>query len=137
MYHFQSMGKYKAALSLYKIHVEELKGEVKGQSYGDILYSAMDKYGQKVGTPLKSSIFGKSVGYDSLEKRMEKSTERIKSKKLKTHTLKVVSEAKQGSPNESEFRAKLREQGIDGLFRRNDEGLIYGATFIDHTTRTV
>lgn len=26
---------------------------------------------------------------------------------------------------------------IDVLFRRNDEGRIYGATFIDHTTRTV
>lgn len=68
---------------------------------------------------------------------MERSTERIKSKKLKTHTFKAVSEAKQGSSNESEFRAKLREQNIDVVFRRNDEGRIYGATFIDHTTRTV
>lgn len=30
-----------------------------------------------------------------------------------------------------------RQQGIDVLFRRNDEGRIYGATFIDHTTRSV
>lgn len=137
MYHFQSKGEYKAALSLYNIHAEELKGEVNGQPYRGILYSAMDKSGEKVGTPLKSSIFGKLVGYDGLEKRVEKSTERIKSKKLKTHTLKAVSEAKQGNPTESEFRSKLRQQGIDVVFRRNDEGRIYGATFIDHTTRTV
>mgnify|MGYP000955472928 FL=1 len=31
----------------------------------------------------------------------------------------------------------IPEQGIDVLFRRNDEGRIYGATFIGHTTRTV
>lgn len=62
------MGEYKAALSLYNIHAEELKGEVKGQPYRGIFYSATDKYGEKVGTPLKSSIFGKSVGYDGLEK---------------------------------------------------------------------
>lgn len=93
--------------------------------------------GIKVGNPLKSSIFGKSVGYDGLEKRMAKSAERIKAKNLKAHTLKAVSEAKQGSQSESEFRAKLRQQGIDVLFRRNDEGRIYGATFIDHTTRTI
>ena len=74
---------------------------------------------------------------DGLEKRMAKSAERIKTKNLKTHTLKAVSEAKQGSQSEGEFRAKLRQQGIDVLFRRNDEGRIYGATFIDHTTRTV
>ena len=137
MYHFQSMGEYKAVLSLYNIHVEELKGEVKGKSYRGLLYSVMDDKGNKVGNPLKSSIFGKSVGYDGLEKRMEKSAERIKSKNLKTRTLKAVSEAKQSSQSESEFRAKLRQQGIDVLFRRNDEGRIYGATFIDHTTRTV
>ena len=137
MYHFQSMGEYKAVLSLYNINVEELKGEAKGKPYRGLLYSAMDSEGNKVGNPLKSSIFGKSVGYDGLEKRMEKSTERIKTKNLKAHTLKVVSEAKQGSQSESEFRAKLRQQGIDVLFRRNDEGRIYGATFIDHTTRTV
>lgn len=137
MYHFQSMGEYKAVLSLYNINVEELKGEVKGKPYRGLLYSVMDNEGNKVGNPLKSSIFGKSVGYDGLEKRMAKSAERIKSKNLKLHTLKVVSEAKQICPSESEFRAKLRQQGIDVLFRRNDEGRIYGATFIDHTTRTV
>ncbi|MDH6310292.1 hypothetical protein M2451_003118 [Dysgonomonas sp. PFB1-18] len=137
MYHFQSMGEYKAVLSLYNINVEELKGEAKGKPYRGLLYSAMDSEGNKVGNPLKSSIFGKSVGYDGLEKRMEKSAERIKTKNQKAHTLKAVSEAKQGSQNESEFRAKLRQQGIDVLFRRNDEGRIYGTTFIDHTTRTV
>lgn len=137
MYHFQSMGEYKAVLSLYNINVEELKGEVKGKPYRGLLYSALDNEGNKVGNPLKSSIFGKSVGYDGLEKRMAKSTERIKTKNLKLHTLKAVSEAKQNCPGESEFRAELRQQGIDVLFRRNDEGRIYGATFIDHTTRTV
>ena len=137
MYNFQSMGEYKAVLSLYNINVEELKGEVKGKPYRGLLYSATDSKGNKVGNPLKSSIFGKSVGYDGLEKRMAKSAERIKSKNLEAHTLKAVSEAKQGSQSESEFRAKLRQQGIDILFRRNDEGRIYGATFIDHTTRTV
>lgn len=137
MYHFQSMGEYKAVLSLYNINVEELKGEANGKPYQGLLYSAMDSEGNKVGNPLKSSIFGKSVGYDGLEKRMGKSTERIKTKNLKAHTLKAVSEAKQGSQSESEFRAKLRQQGIDVLFRRNDEGRIYGATFIDHTTCTI
>lgn len=137
MYHFQSMGEYKAVLSLYNVHVEELKGEVKGKPYRGLLYSAVDEKGDKVGNPLKSSIFGKSVSYDELEKRMTKSVERIKSKNLKVHTLKAVSEAKRECRSESEFRSKLRQEGIDVLFRRNDEGRIYGATFIDHTTRTV
>ena len=137
MYHFQSMGEYKAVLSFYNIHVEELKGEVKGQPYRGLLYCALDSNGDKFGTPLKSSLFGKSIGYDALEKRMEKSAELIKTKKLKENSLKIVSDAKANCKTESEFRAKLKQQGIDILFRRNDEGRIYGATFIDHKTRTV
>lgn len=137
MYHFQSMGEYKALLSLYNIHVEELKGEVKGKPYRGLLYSALDSERNKVGNPIKSSLFGKSVGYDGLEKRMATSAGRIKKQRLKLHTLQAVSEAKRSCRNESEFRAELRQQGMDVLFRRNDEGRIYGATFIDHTTHTV
>lgn len=137
MYHFQSMGEYKAVLSLYNIHIEEVKGEVKGKPYRGLLYFALDREGKKIGNPLKSSIFGKSVGYDGLEKRMKKSAERIKVKNLKSYTLKAVKEAKLNGQSESEFRAKLREQGIDVLLRRNDERRIYGVTFIDHSTRTV
>ncbi|SFL08380.1 Relaxase/Mobilisation nuclease domain-containing protein [Porphyromonadaceae bacterium KH3CP3RA] len=137
MYHFQSMGEYKAVLSLYNIHVEEVKGEAKGKPYRGLIYFALDRDGKKIGNPLKSSIFGKSVGYDGLEKRMKKSAERIKTKKLKSHTLEAVKVAKQQVRSESEFRAKLRESGIDVLFRRNDERRIYGVTFIDHSTRTV
>lgn len=137
MYNFQSMGEYKAVLSLYNIHVEELKGEAKGKPYRGLLYSAVDRDGNKVGNPLKSSIFGKTVGYDGLEKRMVKSADRIKNKNLKEHTRKTVSEAKVSCRSESEFRAELRKQGIDVLFRRNEKGRIYGATFIDHTTRTI
>ena len=137
MYHFQSMGEYKAVLSFYNIHVEELKGEEKGKPYKGLLYCALDKNGNKTGTPLKSSIFGKSVGYEGLERRMEKSTELIKNKKLKLHTFKIVAHAKANCLTESEFRAELKRQGIDILFRRNEERRIYGATFIDHTTRSV
>jgi hypothetical protein len=56
---------------------------------------------------------------------------------LKSHTLKAVAEAKAKSGNESEFRAELKRQGIDVLFRKNEDKRIYGVTFIDHTTRTV
>ena len=56
---------------------------------------------------------------------------------MKLHTFKIVSHAKSNCLTESEFRAELKQQGIDILFRRNEEGRIYGATFIDHTTRSV
>lgn len=39
--------------------------------------------------------------------------------------------------NESEFKKKLLEEGMNFVIRRNAEGRIYGVTFIDHKSRCV
>lgn len=137
MYHFQTMGEYKALLSLYNIGIEELRGEAKGKAYRGLLYSALDKEGKKVGKPLKSSIFSKTVGLDSLEERMTESSQKIKEGKVRDQTRKIVSGALVTAQDELQFRRKLQSSNIDLVLRRNDEGRIYGATFIDHNNRCV
>lgn len=137
MYKFQTMGEYRALLSLYNIGLEEVKGEVRGKSYRGLVYTILDKEGNKVGTPLKSSLFDKSVGYDGLEKQMVKSGEQIKQQGQREHTRVAVAGALNTSRNESELRAKLQAKNIDLVLRRNDQGRIYGVTFIDHENRCV
>ncbi len=39
--------------------------------------------------------------------------------------------------NREDFIRLLNRQGIDVVFRENNEGRIYGATFIDHKNREV
>jgi len=136
-YKFQTPGEYRALLSLYNIGLEEVKGEVMGKPYRGLVYSALDKDGNKVGTPLKSSLFGKSVGYDGLEKQIVKSGEQIKQQGLRERTRTVVIVAVNTAASESELRAKLRVVNIDLVLRRNDQGRIYGVTFIDHNDRCV
>ncbi|SBW05462.1 conserved hypothetical protein [uncultured Dysgonomonas sp.] len=137
MYSFQTLGEYRALLSLYNIGVEEIKGENKGKAYRGLVYSALDGDGNRVCTPLKSSLFGKEHGLDRLKKRFEKSKETIKVNGITQQTRATVSASFASTRTESEFRAALREKGIDLVLRRNDEGRIYGATFIDHNQRAV
>src|SRR5665648_816002 len=137
MYKFQTLGEYRALLSLYNIGLEEVNGEVRGKPYRGLVYSALDKDGNKVGTPLKSSLFAKSVGYDGLEKQMVKSGEQIKQQGLREHTRTIVIGAVNTAASESELRAKLRVVNIDLVLRRNDQRRIYGVTFIDHKDRCV
>ena len=137
MYSFQTLGEYRALLSLYNIGVEEMKGENKGKAYRGLVYSALDGDGNRVGTPLKSSLFGKDHGLNSLEKRFDKSKETIKANGVAKQTRATVAASFASTRTESEFRAALREKGIDLVLRRNDEGCIYGATFIDHNQRAV
>lgn len=137
MYRFQTLGEYRALLSLYNIGVEEVKGENKGKPYRGLVYSALDGEGKRVGTPLKSSLFGKALGFEGLEKLFDKSKETIKTNGVAKQTRAIVSASLASTRTESEFRAALREKGIDLVLRRNDEGRIYGATFIDHNQRAV
>lgn len=97
----------------------------------------MDDEGNRVGKPLKSSLFGKALGIEALEKQFGTSKETIKADGVPAHTRAVVSEALNNTRTESGFRAALQKKGIDLVLRRNDEGRIFGATFIDHNERAV
>ncbi len=136
-YRFQSFGEYKALLATYNICAEEVKGEVNGKPYQGIVYSATNDKGEKVGNPVKASRIGKSVGYEAVQRRMEKSGEAIKNGKLKERTRKIVADAVRNTRSRKELEQQLKKQGIDVVFRQNDSGRIYGVTFIDHDSRVV
>ena len=97
----------------------------------------MNDKGEKVGNPVKASRIGKSVGYEAVQRRMEKSGEAIKNGKLKERTRKIVATAMQTARSRKELERQLKKQGIDVVFRQNDSGRIYGVTFIDHDSRVV
>lgn len=136
-YKFQTLGEYRALLSLYNIGLEEVKGEVRGKPYRGLVYSALDKNGDKVGTPLKSSLFGKYAGYDELEKRMLKCGEQIKQQGFRERTRSAIAGAVNNSGSETEFRKKLKASNIDLVVLRNDQNRIYGVTFINHNNQCV
>lgn len=136
-YHFQSLKEYKALLSFYRVNMDEVRGEVNGKPYKGLVYSAMNDKGDKVGHPFKSSLFGKNVGIEGLEKRIEKSTETIKNKGLKERSKKVIASTMKLHPDHTGFEKELAKNNISVLFRTNDEGRIYGATFIDHEQKSV
>lgn len=81
-YNFQTMGEYRALLSLYNITADETRGIASGREYKGLVYSATDDKGNKVGNPFKSSLFGKTVGYEAIEKRFTESKQRISEREL-------------------------------------------------------
>lgn len=137
MYRFQSLAEYRALLSLYNISVEKVEGSNKGNKYEGLIYSALDKKGNRVGKPLKSSLLGKTTGIAHLDARMKESAGAMKDGKLTASTKAAISEALKTSRTEKAFRKALQGKGIDVVLRRTDKGRIYGATFIDHKNDTV
>ena len=139
-WYFQSFNEYKALLSLYNIGVEEVKG-IKSPS-GDLgvvglTYSALNVKGERVGSQLKSSLFGKEAGAEALSKRFLQSLATVKEKGLKERSKKVISEALLNCKSRPELEKTLEKQNISAIFRENEQGRIYGATFIDHEQKCI
>ena len=136
-YKFQTMGEYRALLSLYNVTVEEARGMAGGREYHGLVYSTTDDAGNKAGNPFKASRIGKSVGYEAVCCRFEYSNAQFRDKRLADMTRKTVAAALGRTYRKEEFTALLKAKGVDVVFRHTDEGRIYGATFIDHRTGCV
>lgn len=132
-YKFQTLGEFNAILSLYNVKAETADGRINGREYHGLIYFALDDDGNKLAAPFKASRLGKFASRTAIEARFERAAQRIDVRPTK----RMVSEAMAEATSKDEFIAKLKEQKIDLVLRCNDDGRLYGATYIDHNTQTV
>lgn len=136
-YNVHSLSEYNTLLNLYNVTAYEVRGNVNGKEYHGIMYGALNDKGEQVGTPFKSSKFGKPFGYDALQDSFTRSAERVKNNGLTDRTRQEITKAMQGIGTKEDFSARLKKVDIEVVYRINTEGRLYGITFIDHTNRTV
>lgn len=136
-YQFQTFGAYNALLSLFKITAEEVKGEYNGIPKQGLVYFALNEKGEKISNPFKASLFGKNAGFKEMQFHYGKSRMKLKDSPARGAVKNSIESAVRTAFNESEFRIRLLEQGINLVVRRNAQGRIYGITFIDHNSKTV
>ena len=129
-YRFCSLGELNAILSAYNLAVEEVKTEFRGKKYDGLVYVPTDDKGGKVSTPIHASDIGRGVGYTAVQNRMQKSKRAIKPL-IPTIRNKVLQTMRTSPNTEKELRQRLEEQGLRVVIRKNDNGRIYGITFID------
>lgn len=135
-YQFQSLGEYTALLKLLNIGTEKVEGELHGEHRRGLVYFALDENGEKASNPFKSSLFGKKAGLPSLEKQMEQHKPQL-NKQDKSTLKQHIKNALKTTQSKAEFRKALIPHKISVVFRENDQGRLYGVTFIDHNTRCV
>ena len=137
-YRFQTFGEFSAMLSCFNIEAKQVRGEFEGSPYNGIVYTLTDDAGRPVCTPIKSSLIGKRFGYEGIEKRIAVNVRDFRTRKWQPKIHDAVALAMHGCRgNREDFIRLLGERGIDVVFRENEEGRIYGVTFIDHKNREV
>ena len=132
-YKFQTLGEYNAVLSLYNIRCEQTDGRVNGREYHGLVYFATDDEGKTIANPFKASRLGKFASRTAIDSRFEKAKDKIDVAPTRNRVTDVLARA----TDKEDFTSKLKDCGIDVVFRYTDEGRIYGVTFIDHNTMTV
>ena len=129
-YKFCSLGELNAILTVYNLTVEEIKTEFRGKKYNGLVYVPTNDKGGKISTPIHASNIGRGVGYTAIQNRMQKSKQAIKPL-ISIIRYRVLQTMRTSPKAEEELRQRLEEQGLRVVIRKNDNGRIYGITFID------
>jgi len=136
-YKFTSLAEYNAVLKCFNVVAFRGAEHTAMFEKKGLMYSLQDKNGIQVGVPIKSSAFYCKATMRNLEKKFERNVEKRKSGRedLKKRIDQVF--AGEGSVSRSGFKGAAKAQGIQVAFRENEQGMVYGITFIDHRNKTV
>lgn len=135
-YAFSSLPEYNAALRAFNVVAD--RGKEAGRIYrqGGLVYRIVDESGEKVGVPIKASALPGPPTLKNLQGRFAAGEKRkgLHKAVLKEKLERCFSAA---PASLAELREHLTKEGVYTLPRRNEEGRLYGITFVDHQTRCV
>ncbi|MCC8173013.1 MAG: hypothetical protein LIO65_01035 [Odoribacter sp.] len=135
-YHFKTIGEYTALLSTYDISVRYITGNRFGQKYNGLVYQLKDENGKDKSIPIKASLLSEKCGYKSLAFLMERNKNSYDSGKT-IAIKKLLDTGLSVSKSQEEFIFFLKNNGVVLIIRKNKEGRITGATYVDHQSKMV
>ena len=104
--------------------------EFRGKKYDGLVYVPTDDKGGKISTPINASDIGRGVGYTAVQNKIQKSKQTVKVL-IPVIRNKVLQTMRTSPQTEKDLRSRLEEQGLHVVIRKNENGRIYGITFID------
>lgn len=134
-YKFTSIPELNAVLQQYNIQADRGAKDSRMYARKGLVYWILDKQGNKIGVPIKAStIFGKPTLKTLEEKCKLNATLR---KPFKDELIKLLDGLLSNPIARSDFLKALGEKKVQCILRQNEDGRIYGVTFIDHTNKAV
>lgn len=136
-YKYTSIPELNAVLRQYNIMADIGKEGSQMNLKRGLIYRLIDEQGKKVGMAIKAStIYGKPT-LVFLEKQFK--LNEVLRRQDKGRVIDCINSAfgNRVSLSKSSFIQSLSKEGIFVLFRQNEEGRIYGLTFVDNKTKVV
>ncbi|MEP1088407.1 relaxase/mobilization nuclease domain-containing protein [Algoriphagus sp.] len=136
-YKFTSLPELNAVLSQYRIVADRGREVSRIFKNRGLLYRAMDDQGNKVGVPIKASSFYFKATLKFIESKFESNEINRKNHIKSIRSAIDLTLMKMSGKTLDEVIKSLEKQGIATIKRENQEGRLYGITFVDHRTKCV
>lgn len=135
-YKFASLPELNAVLGLYNVVADPGAVDSRVRRQEGLVFRVLDANGNKVGTPVKASLFAGKPVLKNLRAKFQ--WNKVKPVEGQRHLRTVIDLALSGGELEPDaLKAALEKEGIDLVFRQHEAGLIYGITYVDHVHRVV
>ncbi|OIV41714.1 relaxase/mobilization nuclease domain-containing protein [Flavobacterium johnsoniae] len=136
-YKYTTLGELNTVLNMYNVKAERGKENSKMFQNKGLVYQILDENKKTVGVPIKASSFYSRPTLSRLEINFAAAkTARVVNMKRTRNAIDLLL-LKYPSLTLSQLETRLANQGITAVIRKNEQGLIYGMTYIDHNTRCV
>lgn len=134
-YKFTTIGELNAILNLYNITAEQGAENSKMFLHKGLVYQILDDKKKPIGIPIKASSFYLKPTLKNLELKFSlNKTERVPHLKKIKNSIDIAF-YKNNKTSLKELENILLKEGIAIVYRKNTQGLVYGITYVDHTTK--
>lgn len=135
-YKYSSLSELNAVLQLYNVMADRGNENSRIFKANGLVYRILDTEGKPIGVPIKASDFYNKPTLKFLKQQFASNNN--VNILMKNRIKNAVDIALFGKNIQLAGLAKLLEkEGINLIYRKNTEGLIYGITYVDHTTKCV
>lgn len=136
-YKFTSLPELNAVINQYRIVADRGREESRIFKNRGLVYRVMDDQGNKVGVPIKASSFYFKATLNSIESKYESNAMKRKNHIKSIRSAIDLTMVKMSGKSFDEVIKSLEKQGIATVKRVNQDGKLYGITFVDHRTKCV
>ncbi|MFT4152890.1 relaxase/mobilization nuclease domain-containing protein [Parafilimonas sp.] len=136
-YRYTSLPELNAMLKQYNVMADRGSEDSRVFKSGGLVYWVLDEQGNPIGVPIKASDFHNRPTLKFLEARFTgNEAKRLPHKVRVKNAIDMALLHKKTLPIDELIKA-LKKQGIDTVLRKNEDGLLYGITYVDHRTQCV
>ena len=135
-YKYSSLPELNAVLQQYNVLADRGSENSRIFQQRGLVYRILDENGKPIGVPIKASDFYNKPTLKYLEEKF--ATNKTSQLSHRNRVKNAIDLALLGNKTSLlELEKTLKKEGINIVLRKNNEGILYGITYVDHSTKCV